>query len=127
MAKTYKTLIVDDSLAMRLVLNQILEGSEFSVVGQAVNGQDAIKLVGELLPDLVLLDIVMPGLSGVEALEQIMAVHPRVIAVMASSLGTKKMIYEALKVGAKNFIQKPFEKDDVLKALRTTVASVEGS
>lgn len=127
MDKTYRTLIVDDSLAMRLVLSQCLDGSEFEVVEQAVDGEDAVAKVRALQPDLVLLDIVMPGISGVEALEEILKIKPDTIALMASSLGTKKMIYEALKIGAKNFIQKPFEKDDVLKALRATVESVEGT
>ena len=125
MDKIYRTIIVDDSLAMRLVLNQCLEGSEFEVVDQAVDGDDAIAKVKEHNPDLVLLDIVMPGKSGVEALEEIMTLQPDIIALMASSLGTKKMIYEALKLGAKNFIQKPFEKEEVLKALRATVESAE--
>jgi two-component system chemotaxis response regulator CheY len=127
MNKTYKTLIVDDSLAMRLVLNQCLQDSEFEVVEQAESGEDAIEKFKQFQPEVVLLDIVMPGISGVEALEEIVKIDPNVIALMASSLGTEKMIYEALKMGAKNFIQKPFEKEEVLKALRTTVESIEGS
>lgn len=118
MEKRYNTLIVDDALSMRLVLELCLKETEFQVVGQAVDGEDAVAKVKELNPDVVLMDIVMPGISGVDALKQIMSANPYVSVFMASSLGTEDMVNEAIKSGAKSFIQKPFVKEEVLRILR---------
>lgn len=124
MSKKYKILIVDDSAAMRMMITASLQDSEFEVVGAAKDGQQALQLYKEVSPDLVLLDIVMPGMSGVEALGHIMALDKNAVVVMASSMGTEDAVQGALKAGAKNFLQKPIDPDGLLKVLRTTVSSV---
>ena len=121
MEKIYRSLIVDDSHAMRLALELCLKGSEFEVIDQAANGFDAIDKAAELEPDIVLMDIAMPGINGIETLKQIKEKHPDMIVFMVSSLGTKKMVYEAMKFGARNFLQKPVVKDQILKVLRDSL------
>ena len=127
MDKNYRTLIADDSRAMRLALELCLKGSEFDVVGQASNGLEAIDQVDELQPDIVLMDIAMPGVSGIEALKQIKEKRSDVIVFMISSLATKKMKYDAFKLGAKNFLQKPIVKEEILDVLRSSLSKDSAS
>ncbi len=120
MSKKYKVLVVDDSAAMRMLIKASLQGSEFDVVAEAKDGQEAVQSFKANAPDLMLLDIVMPGMSGVEALKQIMAFNKNAVVVMASSMGTEDAVQDALKAGAKNFLQKPIEQEALLKILRNT-------
>lgn len=124
MSKKYKILIVDDSAAMRMMITASLQDSEFEVVGAAKDGQQALQLYKDTTPDLVLLDIVMPGMSGEETLGHIMALDKNAVVVMASSMGTEDAVQGALKAGAKNFLQKPIDQEGLLKVLRTTVSSL---
>ena len=126
MSKKYKVLIVDDSAAMRMLITATLQDSEFNVVAAAKDGREALQLFKETSPDLVLLDIVMPGMSGVETLEHIMAIDKNAVVIMASSMGTDDAVQGALKAGAKNFLQKPIEQDAMLQVLRNTVKSFMG-
>lgn len=123
MSKKYKVLVVDDSLAMRMLMAAALKDSEFDVVA-AKDGEQALQYFKEHAPDLVLLDIVMPGMSGVQALGQIMALNKNAVVIMASSMGTEEAVQEALKAGAKNFLQKPIDPDALLNVLRNTVNSL---
>jgi two-component system, chemotaxis family, chemotaxis protein CheY len=124
MSKKYKILIVDDSAAMRMMITASLQDSEFEVAGSAKDGQQALQLFKDVSPDLVLLDIVMPGMSGEETLKHIMAIDKNAVVVMASSMGTEDAVQGALKAGAKNFLQKPIDQDGLLKVLRATVSSL---
>ena len=126
MSQTYKTLIVDDSISLRTVLAICLKDSEFEVVGQAADGRAAIEKYKELRPDFVLCDIVMPEMTGTDALREIIAFDPNAFIVMASSMGTQKHVEECLEIGAKGFIQKPFNKDEVLPLLRSIVQGKAG-
>ncbi len=124
MSKKYKVLVVDDSAAMRMLITASLQDSEFDVAAQAKNGEEALKAFRDTAPDLVLLEIVMPGMSGVETLEHIMVLNKNAVVIMASSMGTDDAVQEALKAGARNFLQKPIEQEALLKVLRTTVSSL---
>jgi len=124
MSKKYTILVVDDSAAMRMMITASLQDSEFEVVGAAKDGEQALQLFKDISPDLVLLDIIMPGMSGVETLGHIMALDKNAVVVMASSMGTEDAVQGALKAGAKNFLLKPIEQDGLLKILRTTVSSL---
>jgi two-component system chemotaxis response regulator CheY len=126
MSKKYKVLVVDDSAAMRMLITASLKDSEFDVTAAAKDGQEALQFFKDTAPDLVLLDIVMPGMSGVETLERIMAIDKNAVVIMASSMGTDDAVQGALKAGAKNFLQKPIEQDAMLKVLRNTVQSFIG-
>lgn len=113
-----RVLIVDDAAFMRNMIRDILVKNGFEVVGEAGNGNEAIRLFEELKPDIVTMDIVMPMKSGIEATREIVAKHPDARVVMCSALGQETLVMEAMDVGAKDFIVKPFKEDQVLSICR---------
>jgi len=113
-----RTLIVDDTLFIRMVLKQVLRKTEFEVVGEATDGQEAVAKYEELKPDLVVMDIIMPSMSGLDAVRQIMGKYPQAWIVMCSALGQNDVIAQALAAGARDYIVKPFVPDQVLETLR---------
>jgi len=120
-AEHVKVLTVDDSKVTLKILRKLLAETEFEVAGEARQGDDALNLFEELKPDLVILDIVMPDMDGVRILEGIRERDPGALVVMVSSLGTKEKVMECLEKGAKNFLMKPYEREDLLKVLRKVV------
>ena len=110
-------LVVDDSKFLNEHIKRIVEQENYEVVGQAIDGEEAVQKYQELLPDCVTLDIVMPKMDGIEALKQIKAIDPAAVVVMVSSAGTKDKVTEALFNGAKNFIVKRFEEEKVLEVM----------
>ena len=115
-----RILIVDDALFMRRMLSDIMVGAGHEVVGEAGDAQEGIRLYSERRPDVVTMDIVMPaneGLDGIGALRKIIEMDPNARVVMVSALGQQEMILEALKIGAKDFIVKPFLEENVVKAI----------
>jgi two-component system chemotaxis response regulator CheY len=113
-----RVLIVDDAAFMRNMIRDILVKNGFEVVGEAGNGNEALRLYEELKPDLVTMDIVMPMKSGIEATREICAKYPEAQIVMCSALGQETLVMEAMDVGAKDFIVKPFKEDQVLAICR---------
>lgn len=107
MENQLKVLICDDSVLIRKKLRGSLEKCKCGEIFEAENGLVAVEVVKEKRPDLVFMDIVMPGKDGIEALEEIMAYNPETKVVMASSAGTKEHLKKALEKGAYDFIQKP--------------------
>ena len=103
-----KILISDDSILARKLLKDALAEIGCSNFIEAKNGEESVSSYISEKPDLVLLDIVMPGVNGVEATKQIIANDPNAYIVIVSSVGTKSFLEEALVAGAKDFIQKPF-------------------
>lgn len=118
-----RTLIVDDTLFVRMMLKQILVKSEFDVIGEAGDGAEAVAKYEALRPDLVLMDIIMPSMSGLDAVRTIMIRYPAARIVMCSALGQESVIAEAVSAGARDYITKPFVPDQVLRALRNTVGA----
>lgn len=114
----YRVVIVDDAVFMRTVLKKMLsEEGNIEIVGEGSNGHEAIKLAGELKPDIITLDITMPEMDGVSALPEILKVSPNTKVIMCSAMGQQPMVVEAIKKGAKDFIVKPFQKPRVLQAI----------
>lgn len=113
-----QVLIVDDAAFMRMVLRGILEESGHQVVGEADNGENAVKVYNKVRPDLVTLDITMPVMDGISAARAIMALDPQAKIIMCSAMGQQMMVVDAIKAGAKDFIVKPFQKDRVLEAIK---------
>ena len=111
-------LVVDDAAFMRSMIRDILTKNGFDVVGEAGNGNEAIRLFEELSPDLVTMDIVMPLKSGIEATREIIGSHPDAQIVICSALGQESLVMEAMEVGAKDFIVKPFKEEQVLEICR---------
>ena len=118
-----RVLIVDDALFMRTMLRNIFVESGFEVVGEAGNGNDAVEKYRALRPDLTTMDIVMPEKNGIEALKLIMALDPQARVVMCSALGQESLIIEALEVGARDFIVKPFKPAKVVEVAQKVLAA----
>jgi two-component system chemotaxis response regulator CheY len=115
-----KVLVVDDSLSVARQLEKIINASvEFTCVGHAKNGAEAIKVNHTENPDIICMDMNMPGMDGLTALRSLVVLDKEVKVVMVTSLGgVGDKFTEALKLGAKNIICKPFEADNVLQILR---------
>ncbi len=112
-----KILVVDDAAFMRLSLKTSLEKNGYDVVGEAENGLKAIEMYKKLNPEIVTMDITMPDMDGIEALAQIMKYDPKAQVIMLSAMGQEVKIREAVLLGAKGFIVKPFKEDYLIKAL----------
>ncbi len=112
-----KILITDDSILARKQLKDIISTLGSPVFIEAVDGQDAIDKYKESKPDLIFLDIVMPKKDGNAAIREIMEFDSEANIIIASSVGTQSQLKFALEAGAKDFIQKPLDKDQVLKVV----------
>lgn len=115
--------VVDDDSMMREMLKLILRGDDYSVIGEAANGSDAITKCELLKPDLVLLDIHMPKMDGMQALEEIRKVCPASIVIMVSSDATMDKVSEAIKKGAVGFVVKPLNAANVLDRIASCMKS----
>ncbi|MBT4760546.1 MAG: response regulator [Bdellovibrionaceae bacterium] len=120
-----KLIIVDDSRTIRKLLKKIIEGSDFEVVGEGSDGNEAIALFKELGPDLVLSDLTMPNKSGQDAMKEILDYDPNARVIIISSLSDKNIIDNCLKLGAKGYIEKPpvVETDEEREAFFTQLRS----
>ena len=110
-------MIVDDSRTSRKILKQILEDSGHTVVGEAVDGEEGYMKYKELKPDLVTLDITMPKLDGLEALQLIKKCNENAKVVMITAAGQKEKMIQAIKYGAAEFIAKPYDEEDVKQVI----------
>ncbi len=118
-----KILLVDDAAFMRKMIRDTLIKNGYTEVFEAVDGADAVEKFGEIGPDLVVMDITMPNMDGLEALKAIRAKDGSANVVMCSAMGQESMVMDAVRSGAKDFIVKPFKPDRVLK----TVTSILGA
>jgi len=116
-----RVLVVDDALFMRAMVREIFAVSPFVVAGEAEDGEEGVRRYRELRPDLTTMDIVMPKLDGLRALREIMAFDPAARVVMCSALGQERLIAEAIALGAKDFIVKPFQPARVLRVARSVL------
>ena len=114
-------LICDDAAFLRMMIKDILTKNGYNVVGEAENGAKAVEKYQELKPDLVLMDITMPEMDGIQALKAIKAADPSATVIMCSAMGQQAMVIESIQSGAKDFIVKPFQQDRVLEAVRKVV------
>ncbi len=114
-------LICDDAAFMRMMIKDILTKNGYNVVGEAENGAKAVEKYKELNPDLVMMDITMPEMDGIQALKAIKASDASATVIMCSAMGQQAMVIESIQSGAKDFIVKPFDKDRVLEAVKKAV------
>lgn len=114
-------LICDDAAFMRMMIKDILTKNGYTVAGEAENGAKAVEKYTELKPDLVLMDITMPEMDGIQALKKIRELDPKAPVIMCSAMGQQAMVIESIQSGAKDFIVKPFQADRVLEAVRKVV------
>jgi two-component system chemotaxis response regulator CheY len=117
-----RVLVVDDAAFMRKMVSDALAKGGQEVVGEASNGVEAIARFQELKPDLMTLDITMPEKDGLSALADIMGADPSARVVMCSALGQESKVLEAIKLGAKDFVVKPFKPNRVIEAVGKALA-----
>ena len=113
-----RILICDDTAFMRKLLTEILIGSGYDVVGEAENGKIAIEKFKALKPDVTLMDITMPELDGIKALEGIMSSDNNARGIMCSAMGEENIGVDAIKKGAKDFVVKPFQNERIIDAIQ---------
>ena len=118
-----KILVVDDAAFMRKVIKDTLNKAGYTDVHEAVDGANAVEQYNALKPDLVLMDITMPNMDGLEALKAIRAKDSSANVVMCSAMGQESMVMDAVRSGAKDFIVKPFKPDRVLKTVSTILGN----
>lgn len=116
-----RILISDDAAFMRMMIKDILTKNGYEVAGEAENGLQAVEKYNELKPDLVLMDITMPDMDGIEALRQIRESDAAAQVIMCSAMGQQAMVIEAIQSGAKDFIVKPFQADRVVEAIQKVI------
>ncbi|MDR7856258.1 response regulator [Tissierella sp.] len=115
-------LIVDDASFMRMMIKDILSKNGFVILGEADNGLKAIEKFKELNPDLVIMDITMPEMDGIQAVKEIKKISNSAKIVMCSAMGQQAMVIEAIQAGAKDFIVKPFQADRVVEAVKKALS-----
>ncbi len=111
-----KVLIVDDQFGIRILLNEVLQKEGYDTY-QAANGLQALEVLNENIPDLVLLDMKIPGMDGIEILKRMKAVQPDIKVIIMTAYGELDMIQEAMDLGAITHFAKPFDIDDIRKAV----------
>ncbi len=111
-------LIADDLKFMKMVLRDIIEKAGFRVIGEAADGEEAVRLFEEKRPDVVVMDITMPKMDGITALKKIMEIDPNAKVIMCSALGQQRLIINAIQIGAKDFIVKPFQPERIVSSIK---------
>lgn len=112
-----RILVTDDAEFMRITLQKMLEKNGHKVIGFAGNGEEALKKYKELKPDIVTMDITMPDVDGIEGTRRIKQFDPNAKIIICSAVGQERMIMEAIKAGALNFIVKPFKEEKIIEAI----------
>lgn len=111
-------LVVDDAEFMRTILKKILVNDGFTIVGEAQDAASGLEEYKKLKPNLVTMDICMPNKSGIEAIKEIIEFDPEAKILVCSSLGQELLVMEAIQLGAKDFIVKPFKKEKLVETVR---------
>ena len=114
-------LICDDAAFMRMMIKDILTKDGYQVVGEAANGAEGVEKYAQLKPDLVMMDITMPEMNGIDALKKIKEGDASANVIMCSAMGQQAMVIESIQSGAKDFIVKPFQAERVLEAVKKAI------
>jgi two-component system chemotaxis response regulator CheY len=117
-----RVLIVDDAMFMRRMLSDILEKGGHTVCGEAATGKEAVDRYKELKPDLVTMDIIMPDMSGIEAVKEIKKLDTEARILMVSAMGQQALVLEAVQAGALDYVVKPFQPSRVLESIDRIVS-----
>ena len=112
-----KILIADDSAYMRSILKDLLLRNGYDVIGEAENGREVIELYGKLKPDIIAMDIMMPEMSGTQALKELKERYPEARVVMSAAMGQQNLVVEAIRAGAAEFFIKPVQAERVVEAI----------
>jgi len=114
-------LVVDDAAFMRMMIKDVLSKNGYEILGEAENGQKAIEKYEELNPDLVIMDITMPEVDGIQAVKEIKKIDGNAKIIMCSAMGQQAMVIESIQAGARDFIVKPFQADRVVEAVKKVI------
>ena len=117
-----RVLVVDDAAFMRISIKNTLTRNGFEVVGEAESGAIAVEKYKELSPDLVIMDITMPEVDGIQAVKEIKKIDKNAMVIMCSAMGQQAMVIESIQAGAKDFIVKPFQADRVVDAVKRVLS-----
>lgn len=117
-----KLMVVDDSRVLEMQMEKLLEGSDFQVAAHCKTGEEAIGLYGMVLPDVVTMDVIMPGLDGFETARAILEEHDGARIVMVTSLSLEDIGDELDGLDVKGVVCKPFERETLLDALEQAMA-----
>lgn len=120
-------MIVDDTLFMRRMLRDLLVSHGYEIATESRNGREAVENYRQHQPDLVIMDITMPEMDGIQAARAILQEHPKARIVMCSALGQNGPVMEALKAGARDFVLKPFLPEKVLEAVQKVLSLGDAS
>ncbi len=112
-----KILLVDDAAFMRMLIRDALTKNGYTQILEAADGEIAVQVYDQEQPDLVIMDITMPNKTGIEALKDIKAKYPAAKVIMCSAMGQEAMVVEAIRLGALDFIVKPFKADRILQTV----------
>ena len=115
-------LVCDDAAFMRSLLSDLLVQAGLEVVGEAQTGLEAVDKFRQLKPDLVTMDILMPGMGGIEAVREIIKIDPGARVLVCSAMGEQALVLDAIRAGAKDFIVKPFQPSRVVEAVERVLA-----
>jgi len=116
-------LVVDDSKYLRLMINKILGKLGHEIVAEASNGEEAIDAYKDNQPDLVTMDVVMPKLNGLMAIKEILKIDPKAKIIIVTALGHEPLVRQALKLGAKDFVIKPFKVEQLVQAVDGVIST----
>ncbi len=114
-----KVLVVDDSpLVRNLIKKALAQSSDFSVVGEASNGKEAVELAQKLNPDIITMDVTMPVMDGLEAAKAVLSKDKNVKVLLLSAMGDEDLLSQAAKIGIRHALQKPFKAEQLIDALK---------
>ena len=124
-----RVLVADDSASIRILLKDVLTMEDYDIVGEAVDGADALEKYEQLQPDVLLLDLAMPKMSGLEVLQQLQPKYPQMKVIVITANGSEQVYKECKKYGAIGYIDKPFDFKDVLAQIEevTKLITIEKS
>lgn len=117
-----KLLVADDAPFIREIVKHVVEKGGISLVAEAIDGEDAVFLAKKFQPDVVLMDIIMPRKSGIEATREILAILPETRVIAFSTADQETMVMRALEAGCCSFLVKPFKGEELLRAIRDSLA-----
>jgi len=121
--KKTSVVVIDDASFMRSMIKRIVsQNDEFEVVGEGEDGLEAIVLAKKLKPDIMTLDVTLPNMDGIDAIKPILKASPNTKILIVSAMGQQSMMIEAIKLGAKDFIVKPFEESQILEVIKKIMA-----
>jgi two-component system chemotaxis response regulator CheY len=116
-----RLIVADDAPFIREIVRTVCERNGIALVGEAINGVEAVALALEHKPDVVLMDIIMPEKSGIEATKEIIAVAPDMRIIAFSTADQETMVMRALEAGCCSFLVKPFKGEELLKAVQNSI------